>query len=213
MLYGTAQKATDSSEVYDTYYKVAQIGLQKEAAVQKRAEFEQQKVALDEAKISKIFDYVGQANKFKNVGAQNNYLKMGLKYRDSLGMTDRIPDEAITSLNNPEMLGKMATIQRRLFNPDGKPKHPGAYKEMEAWFNDPKLQRDTPITPAEFINTDADFQKSLETKMQMDNARDIATTNKASGQAAINERFDQVQRNKAATVLKASRIPDLDVAF
>ena len=208
MLYGTAEKATNSSEVYDTYYKVAQIGLQKEANVQKRKEFEQQKAQLDEAKISKLFEYVGKADKFKNQGDRNNYLKMGLQYRNSLGIdSGRIPDSALTTLASDDMMGRMATIKARVLA--GKM----SVKDVELWMQSPQLQAETPIALPEFASTDPSMMEAFKTRMGWQNMKEISKTNKATTQAEINDRFDRSKMAELSNKIITLGLPGIESAM
>ncbi len=114
MIYGTAQNVAQSQGEGLAKGIESGIGLamKHEEVQQKRQQLEQQKQELEQTKITKLYDFVGNAHKYDSASDRNNYLKNALGYRNMMGISpDQVPDSSILALSSDENMGRMYTIK------------------------------------------------------------------------------------------------------
>jgi len=90
---------------------VANLGQQIAGIAAQREQLEMAKQQMEEAKLTKFVDALDKGKTFKGVARSNYYKKFMPRMRDSLGLTDKFPDEALEFMTaDEENLNRVAML-------------------------------------------------------------------------------------------------------
>lgn len=235
LLYGTAQNAeqtqgqgisTGLQEGIQDTQAAAQLAIQKQHLDLQQQQMQQQLQEVQTAKVEKLYDYLGKAQNFQNMGARNNYLKSAIGLRDTMGLSSTgIPDESIMALGSDENMGRYAALDMSVQN--------GQMSAADAarLATDPQLRdkfaQITPIPP-EMQNKSPDLsaaqtdflnrqQKQKEMQIQQNKADieeqrlDLALKTAGNRQANVNNKEADTFADKQRAAFKP--ISDKDAAM
>ena len=168
LIFGAAEKTSGQGlGLSEAFTQGAQLALKKRAVEQKKQDLDIKRKQMNQAKITKFYDYIQGASQYESPAARNNYLKSAIGFRDSLGLDkNKFSDDMIKSLGYDESQGRLRTINRQLANGSMDP------KEAEEIITNPKLFAKVDPTPIEAAGSgDVNLQKTIETRLDREAAQ------------------------------------------
>lgn len=149
MIYGTAQNAAQEQGkgFAESLQQGAQLALKKEELGLQQQHMQLQMQQLQQTKVQKLYDFMGQAHNYTNGQARNNYLQMGQAYASSMGLDPSIlPDHAVQGMGADENMGRDTTARNMVA---------GGLMTPEQYFSakrDPEAWAKIPVTPPEAVD-------------------------------------------------------------
>lgn len=181
MIFAQAADQTDPSKTTyaDNFVKGAQLAIENEKLQQSRMQLQQKQRELQNAKVDKLYEFLGNARHYTNSSDRNNYLKSAIGYRNILGLSpDEIPDSGILSLGSDENMGRAYTLHSMVEREEI-----SAAEALDLATNPMKRDKFAQIipTPAELMNKSPDLTLAQKEVLDRENAKQVAAI---SAQAA-----------------------------
>lgn len=109
MIYGTAQNAAQEQGqgLAQSVQGGAELALKSQQLDQAQQAMQVKMQELQQQKIQKVYDFLGNAHNYTMAGDRNNYVKAGIGLRNASGLTDKqIPDSAFTGMGSDDNMGR-----------------------------------------------------------------------------------------------------------